>query len=114
MDSLGGFLPLTALPACEGCEQGREAKPASRIFTALMKSALPDSPHWTHANLACVLRLSADTRPHPPKDTGQVRLEFCGGPGYNRPPLHSVLDSSLRRSSNRLPARNARVNPAFW
>src|SRR6267378_6619956 len=83
-----------ALTACEGCEQASEANPASRIFTALMKSALADSPHWTHANLACVLRLSADTRPHPPKDTGQVRLVFCGGTGYNRPPLHSVLYSS--------------------
>ena len=83
-----------ALTACEGCEQASEADPASRIFTVLMKSALADSPHWTHANLACVLRLSADTRPHPPKDTGQVRLVFCGGTGYNRPPLHSVLYSS--------------------
>src|SRR5882762_10634947 len=83
-----------ALTACEGCEQASEANPASRIFTALMKSALADSPHWTHSNLACVLRLSADTRPHPPKDTEQVRLVFCGGTGYNRPPLHSVLYSS--------------------
>src|SRR5882762_3891517 len=85
---------LFALTAYEGCEQASEANPASRIFTALMRSALADSPHWTHSNLACVLRLSADTRPHPPKDTGQVRLVFCGGTGYNRPPLHSVLYSS--------------------
>src|SRR2546427_7793160 len=34
-----------ALTACEGCEQASEASPASRIFTADMKSALADSPH---------------------------------------------------------------------
>src|SRR5438552_11785287 len=50
-----------ALTACEGCQQASEASPASRIFTALMKSALADSPHFRHTNFAWVLRLSADT-----------------------------------------------------
>ena len=48
-----------ALTACQGCAQASEASPASRIFTALMKSALADSPHFRHTNFAWVLRLSA-------------------------------------------------------
>jgi len=48
MDTFGGFLPLTA---CQGCEQ---ASDASRIFSALIESALADSPHFRHTNFAWV------------------------------------------------------------
>src|SRR6266480_1232611 len=50
-----------ALTACEGCEQASEASPASRIFTALIESALADSPHFRHTNFAWVLRLFGAT-----------------------------------------------------
>src|SRR6266550_152482 len=48
MDTFGGFLPLTA---CQGCEQ---ASDATRILTALIESALADSPHFRHTNFAWV------------------------------------------------------------
>ena len=42
-----------ALTACQGC---RQASDASRIFTALIESALADSPHFKHTNFAWVVR----------------------------------------------------------
>src|SRR5271169_6889611 len=39
---------------------------------------------------------------------------FCGGTGYSKPPLHSVLYSNCRRNSNGLASRLARLSPDFW
>ena len=47
-------------------------------------------PQDTQANLACVVRLSADTWPH----TGQVRLVLRGLTVISQPPCHCILYSN--------------------
>ena len=53
----------------------------------MARSALSAKPHSTHANRACVLRLSALMWPQ----HGHVRLVYCGGTATSHPPLHASL-----------------------
>jgi len=109
MDTFGSC--HDTLTACQGC---RQASDASRIFTALMKSALADSPHFRHElrlGLAVVCRyLTASSPCYRAGAAGVLRRH---GIEKTTPPVGVVLQFD-GASSNRLPSKIARLSPDFW
>jgi len=113
MDTFGGFLH-DALTDCEGCGQASKASPASRIFTALMKSAWADSPHFRHTKLPWVFAVICRylTAPSPYYRAGAAGVLACRRRTKTTPPLGLVLQltAQLERTRPGL----ARLSPDFW
>src|SRR5690625_566944 len=81
------WVPAAGDPTASLTSQANRACPALSTLIAPTTSAFSSKPHSTHANRACVCRLSADTWPQ----HGQERLVFCGGTATSQPPCHASL-----------------------